>query len=74
MARVLSQAVFYVGALGSNLASVAVKMSSHCLYKASFLNVTLVMRCKFTAAVNYINVQHKKVSFLSPLTRNTMQI
>jgi hypothetical protein len=62
---------FLVGAFGRNLASVAVKMFSHLIllkkkifYKFCIFNTFF----KDNAAINCINVRHKKVPFPSTLT------
>jgi hypothetical protein len=53
---------FCVGAFSRNLASVDVKMFPHLipLIKTLFKFCTFNVVCKDNAAVNYINVQHKK--------------
>jgi hypothetical protein len=64
---------FYVGAFGRNLASVAVKMFSHLIYfiKKFYRFFTFDAICKDNAAINCI-VQHKKGSFPSTLTDQTL--
>jgi hypothetical protein len=60
---------FCVGAFGRNLASVTVKMFSHSIQfiKIFYKFCTFNAICKDNAVINFITVQHKKVSFPSTL-------
>jgi hypothetical protein len=60
-------------AFGRNLASVAVKMLPHLIYLIKEL-CTFLRSTRFAnnAAINYITVQHKKVSLPSTLTGHTL--
>jgi hypothetical protein len=60
-------------AFGRNLASVAVKMFSHVTnFIKKFYKCTFSAICKDNAAINCITVEHKKVSFPSSLTGQTL--
>jgi hypothetical protein len=55
---------FCVGAFGSNLASVAVKMFSHLIhffFKKVYKFHTFNAICKDNAAVNCVTLQHKEI-------------
>jgi tRNA G26 N,N-dimethylase Trm1 len=63
---------FFVGAIGRNLASVAVKMFSHLIYlRKTFYKRTFNAICKDNAAINCITVQHTRDPFPSILTGYT---
>jgi hypothetical protein len=67
---------FCVGAFGMNLASVNMKMFSHLIYFINKFDKFCASNviCRNNVAINCINVQHKRRSFLSTLLRHTMLV